>query len=147
MNILKPCFTKVIYYSFFLSLVLLTSAWSTEPAQKSITISVSLDPVLQTSLNPEHTLFVYARAVKGPRMPLAIVRHKAGDLPLEVKLDSTMAMMPQMSLANFKQVVLLARISATGNAMPQTGDMIGETQPLEWQMLEQPVDIVINKQR
>ncbi|NOQ77971.1 MAG: c-type cytochrome biogenesis protein CcmI, partial [Gammaproteobacteria bacterium] len=77
----------------------------------------------------------------------AIVRHKAGELPLEVKLDASMGMMPQMSLAKFKQVILLARISASGNAMPQAGDMIGQTQPLEWQKLEQAVNIVINQQR
>lgn len=147
MNSVSPLFIKVILSSMLLSLVLLNSAWSSEQAQKSITISVSLAPALQTDLNAEHTLFVYARAAQGPRMPLAIVRHKAGELPLEVKLDASMGMMPQMSLAKFKQVVLLARISASGNAMPQAGDMIGQTQPLEWQKLEQAVNIVINQQR
>lgn len=147
MNSVNPYFIKVILSSIFLSLLLLNSAWSSEQASKSITISVSLDPALQNSLNPEHTLFVYARATKGPRMPLAIVRHKAGELPLQVKLDSTMGMMPQMSLDKFKDVVLLARVSASGNAMPQAGDMIGETQPVEWQTVKQPINIVINKQR
>lgn len=147
MNSVSPRFIKVILSSMLLSLVLLNSAWSSEQAQQSITISVSLDPELQKALNAEHTLFVYARAAQGPRMPLAIVRHKAGELPLEVKLDASMGMMPQMSLAKFKQVVLLARISASGNAMPQAGDMIGQTQPLEWQKLEQAVNIVINQQR
>lgn len=146
MNRVSAHFVKLVLSGILLSLVLCNSAWSSEAARESITISVSLDPALQKSLNPEHTLFVYARAPKGPRMPLAIVRHKAGELPLEVKLDSSMAMMPQMSLANFKEVILLARVSASGNAMTQAGDLLGETQPLEWQTLEGPVSIIINKQ-
>jgi len=73
------------------------------------------------------TLFVFARAVNGPPMPLAIVRAQAGELPLEFSLDESMAMMPSMSLANFSEVVIGARISKTGNAMPQSGDLQGAT--------------------
>ncbi len=138
--------SKIFFYSIFLSLILSTSVLSNDKTQKSITLSVTLDPALQNSLNPEHTLFVYARAAKGPRMPLAIVSYKAGELPLETQLDSSMGMMPQMSLANFQQVVFLARITASGNAIPQKGDLIGETIPLEWQKLDKPVSIVINRQ-
>lgn len=138
--------SKIFFYSFFLSLILSTSALSNDDANKSVTLDVSLDPALQKGLNPEHTLFVYARAAKGPRMPLAIVSLKASQLPLETQLDASMAMMPQMSLAKFPQVIFLARISASGNAMTQPGDLIGETGVIEWQKLDKPVSIVINKQ-
>lgn len=137
---------KLFFYSVIFSLVLATAALAEKQTGQSVTLSVSLDPALQNSVNPEHTLFIYARAAKGPRMPLAIVRHKAGELPLEAQLDSSMAMMPQMSLKNFQQVIFLARISASGNAMPQSGDLIGETPSLEWQKLDKPVSIIINKQ-
>ena len=140
-----PGYTKLFFYSVIFSFILSTTAFSNEKNKQSVTLSVSLDPALQDSLNPEHTLFIYARAAKGPRMPLAIVRHKAGELPLEVQLDTSMAMMPQMSLSQFSQVVFLARISASGNAMSQAGDLIGETAVLEWQTLDKPVTIVINK--
>ncbi len=73
------------------------------------------------------TLFVFARAVSGPPMPLAIVRAQAGELPLEFSLDESMAMMPSMSLAKFSEVTIGARISKTGNAMPQSGDLQGAT--------------------
>lgn len=139
--------TKATFLGFILSLALSTIVLAGEQAKQNIKISVSLDPALQAMLNPEHTLFIYARAAQGPRMPLAIVKHKAGELPLETQLDASMAMMPQMSLTKFEQVILLARISASGNAMPQAGDLMGETAPLEWKKLDKPVAITINNQR
>ena len=92
-----------------------------------ITGRVSLAAGLKDKANAADTLFVYARAVSGPPMPLAIVRAKASELPLEFSLDESMAMMPNMSLANFNQVVVGARISKTGNALPQSGDLQGMT--------------------
>jgi cytochrome c-type biogenesis protein CcmH len=138
--------SKVFFYSVILSVVLSASVFSADQAKQSIKVSVSLDPALQDKLNPDDTLFVYARAAKGSRMPLAIVSHKAGELPLETQLDASMAMMPQMSLTKFQYVIFMARISASGNAMSQPGDLMGETLPLEWQTLNKPVTIIINKQ-
>ena len=91
----------------------------------AITVQVSLAPELQKSAAPGDTVFVYAQALSGPKMPLAIVRKQVSDLPLTVSLDDTMAMMPNMKLSNFAEVKLLARISKSGNAMSQSGDMIG----------------------
>ena len=137
---------EIVLYTIILSFILSTSALSSDETKTSVTLSVSLDPALQSQLNPEHTLFIYARAAKGPRMPLAIVRLKAGELPLETQLDASMAMMPQMSLTKFDQVIFLARISASGDAMTQAGDLLGETGVIEWQKLDRLVSIVINKQ-
>ena len=134
---------KLFSYSIFLCLILSTSVLA--DAKQSITLSVSLDPALQGSLQPEHTLFVYARAAQGPRMPLAIIQHKASELPLEVQLNASMAMMPQMSLTQFPRVIFLARISASGNAMTQAGDLLGQTEVVEWKKLDKPLAIVINK--
>ncbi|MCW8929587.1 MAG: hypothetical protein OQL19_05035 [Gammaproteobacteria bacterium] len=147
-NLINISFTnniKRLLYIISFSLILSTSAFSNDNINKSITISVSLAPALQNNLNPEQTLFIYARAAKGPRMPLAIVSRKAGELPLETQLDDSMAMMPQMSLSQFPKVIFIARISASGNAMAQTGDLIGESAVLEWQKLEKSVSIVINR--
>lgn len=97
-------------------------------AGASVKIHVSLDATLKQSVAPTDTVFVYAQALSGPKMPLAIVRKQVSDLPLSVTLDDTTAMMPKMKLSNFKEVKLMARISKSGNAMPQAGDLIGSVE-------------------
>jgi cytochrome c-type biogenesis protein CcmH len=73
---------------------------------------------------------VYARAAQGPRMPLAIVRQPAGAWPLRFTLDDSSAMSPATRLSSATQVVVVARISKSGQAMPQSGDLFGQTEPL-----------------
>jgi cytochrome c-type biogenesis protein CcmH len=97
----------------------------TTTADLAISVQVSLAPTLQKIASAEDTVFVYAQALSGPKMPLAIVRKKVSDLPLTLSLNDSMAMMPTMKLSNFSQVKLLARISKSGNAMSQPGDLIG----------------------
>ena len=91
----------------------------------AITVQVSLAPELIKSAAATDTVFVYAQALSGPKMPLAIVRKLVSDLPITVSLNDTMAMMPTMKLSNFSEVKLLARVSKSGNAMSQAGDLIG----------------------
>ena len=96
----------------------------------SISGVVRLDESLMLDAAIDDTLFVYARAANGPRMPLAIVRKTVKDLPLEFTLDDSMAMDPAMKLSNFQQVVVGARISKSGNAIPQPGDLQVVSQPM-----------------
>lgn len=79
---------------------------------------------------PEDTLFVYARPAQGPRMPLAILRKQVKDLPLRFTLDDSMAMSPAARLSSAQQVVVNARISKSGTAAPQPGDLLGESDPV-----------------
>ena len=90
-----------------------------------VTIDVSLADELKASAKAGDIVFIYAQALSGPKMPLAIERKKVSDLPLTVTLNDAMAMMPTMKLSSFPQVKLLARISTSGNAMQQPGDLIG----------------------
>ena len=63
-------------------------------------------------------------------MPLAILRHQVKDLPLDFKLDDSTAMAPQMRLSLHPQVVIGARISKSGQAMPTAGDLTGQSAPV-----------------
>jgi cytochrome c-type biogenesis protein CcmH len=101
-----------------------------EPAGAAIDVSVSLAPELAAAASPETTVFVYAKAASGPPMPLAVQRLSVGDLPATLRLDDGMAMMPAMRLSNFPQVIVGARVSASGQATPQPGDLEGETGPV-----------------
>ncbi len=92
----------------------------------SIDVHVALDEALKKQLKPDDTVFIYARAVQGPKMPLAIVRKQVRDLPITIQLDESMAMMPTMTLASVDQVEVIARVSKRGSAMPQSGDYVGK---------------------
>ena len=92
-----------------------------------ITGRVSLAPALAARVAPGDTVFVFARAADGPRMPLAIVRRTVADLPFDFTLDDGSAMSPQMKLSGASRVVVGARISRSGSATPQPGDMRGES--------------------
>jgi cytochrome c-type biogenesis protein CcmH len=89
--------------------------------------TVELDPALRAQAADTDSVFIFARAVDGPRFPLAVLRKKVKDLPLKFMLDDSMSMMPNAKLSNFAQVVVGARISKTGSATPAAGDLEGVT--------------------
>jgi cytochrome c-type biogenesis protein CcmH len=93
--------------------------------------SVTLADAVKGSLPPGATLFVYARPADGSRMPLAILRASADKFPFQFKLDDSMAMSPEARLSLREQVQLVARVSKTGNAMPQPGDLTGSSGPVK----------------
>ncbi len=90
-------------------------------------VQVTLDKSLTDRISPDTTVFVFARATQGPRMPLAIARIRAQDLPATVVLDDSQAMTPEMKLSNFDAVVVGARASLSGEARAQSGDLEGYT--------------------
>ncbi|WP_026600990.1 c-type cytochrome biogenesis protein CcmI [Methylomonas sp. 11b] len=93
-----------------------------------IQVKVVMDDALKTKVEPQHTVFIYAQAISGPKMPLAIIRKQVSDLPASVVLNDSVAMQPQTHLADLKQLRIVARISKTGNAMSQPGDLLGTAQ-------------------
>lgn len=96
-----------------------------------LTISVSVDPALAAQVEPSMTVFVFARAVSGPPMPLAIQRLTVSQLPTTITLDDSKGMLPNMKLSDFQQVVIGARISRSGDPIAKSGD---------WQTLSAPID-------
>ena len=99
-------------------------------AAASISGTVTLADALRANASPEDTLFVFARAAEGPRMPLALLKKQVKDLPFTFTLDDSMAMNPAMKLSAFPRVVVVARISKSGQATPQPGDVSGESAPV-----------------
>jgi cytochrome c-type biogenesis protein CcmH len=91
----------------------------------TITGSVSVASGLASRVDRDATLYVFARAANGPRMPLAVVRASARELPLHFKLDDSQAMAPNLKLSKAEAVQIEARISRSGNATPQSGDLVG----------------------
>jgi cytochrome c-type biogenesis protein CcmH len=109
-----------------------------------LTVRVALDPKLADKLDPDATLFVFARAANGPPMPLAIQRLKASQVPTTVTLDDSMGMMPSMTLSKFAEVVVGARVSKSGNAMPESGDLETLSAPLDSHRSE-PIELTIDR--
>jgi cytochrome c-type biogenesis protein CcmH len=107
-------------------------------------VSVRLAPALAGAVPPGATLFVFARAVEGPRMPLAIVRQPADAGPVQVQLDDSSAMSPALRLSSQQRVVVTARISASGSATPQAGDLEGQSGPVDSSGF---VELLIDKKR
>ena len=92
----------------------------------SVQVSVTLSEAAKAAAGDESAVFIYARASKGPPMPLAVSRITVADLPITVTLDDSMAMIPNMTLSAFPSVTIGARISPTGNPLAQSGDWFAE---------------------
>jgi len=92
--------------------------------------TVSLSPSMKDKVSPEDTVFVFARAVEGPPMPLAVARVRVRDLPYRFALDDSMAMSPALKLSAFPKVVVTARVSKAGSAIAQPGDLQGASAPV-----------------
>lgn len=114
----------------------------------AIPITVEIAPKLAASIDGTETLFVFARAtgVSGP--PIAVRRESNISFPFTTTLDETMAMAPQFRLTAGQTITVAARLSKSGQALPQTGDLVGHTEPFNYPSanpdVSQPLKIVIN---
>ena len=93
---------------------------------KAIIVTISLADQLKSQASETDTVFIYAKAMAGPPMPLAAKRIQVKDLPITITLDDSTAMMPAMKLSAFPQVIIGARVSKSGNAIGVTGDLYTE---------------------
>jgi len=99
-----------------------------ERAAERLKASVDLASELKGKVQPDDSVFIFARATSGPPAPLAAKRLTVADLPVTVELGDADAMMPQLKLSNFPEVQLVARISRSGQ--PTAGEWIGRSGPL-----------------
>ncbi len=111
----------------------------------SIEVQVNIDPALKTKLPADKIVFIYAQAVNGPKMPLAIVRKQLADLPVTVTLNDSMAMQGSSHLSEHQQLRIIARVSKSGQAMTEPGDLIGNTE-IQQPFGVQPVIVLINQE-
>jgi cytochrome c-type biogenesis protein CcmH len=92
--------------------------------------TVRISPQFKEKFAPGDTVFIYARAAEGPAMPLAALRRSARELPVDFAFDDSMAMAPGMALSAHPRVVVIARISRSGGATSQPGDLQGASVPV-----------------
>lgn len=104
--------------------------------------TVRLSPELRDKVGADDTLFIYARAADGPAMPLAVLRRPARELPVKFALDDSMAMAAGMAISGHPRVVVTARVSRSGGAVAQPGDLQGASKPVANDA--QRIDVVID---
>ncbi len=107
----------------------------------SVSGTVSLSPELRAQTSPEDTVFIFAKAAPNGRMPLAAERKQVKDLPYQFTLDDSKSMSPQARLSGATQVVVSARISKSGNAIAQPGDLQGQSAPVALGTKDLRIDI------
>ena len=110
-----------------------SAASATNPALSVSSISgrVSLVSELAGKVSPTDAVFIYATPVAGSRMPVAIVRITAAQLPYDFVLDDSTAMNPSAKLSSMDEVTMRVRISKSGQATPQPGDLGVSVSPVK----------------
>ena len=109
----------------------------------AISGTVSLSGELAAKVAPGDTVFIYAQMTQGPKMPIASLKIEAKQLPYRFTLDDSLAMTPNDKLSNHAEVMLSARVSKSGQAITQSGDLLGRVTPVK--LGQQGVEIVIDK--
>ncbi len=107
-------------------------------------VAVSIEKSLAHLVKPDDTLFIYAIAAQGPKMPLAVIRKQAKDLPIKVTLSDKNAMIASRTLADVKRIRIVARISKSGEGFSQAGDLQGQSEVIS-NKHKGMVNIVINR--
>ncbi len=100
------------------------------PGTEALSGRVSVAAGLAAQASPDDTVFIVARPADGSRMPLAVLRKQVKDLPTTFVLDDSLAMAPGARISAHDKVIVAARVSRSGNAMTQAGDLVGESAPV-----------------
>ena len=118
-----------------------------ETAAPAVAINVAVRLSGHLNAPADASVFVFARAINGPKMPLAVARFPVSELPKSVVLNDAMAMMPSLKLSNFEQVEIVARVSSQGIANPSPGDLEGQAGPVATQDSGEIVELLIDSTR
>jgi cytochrome c-type biogenesis protein CcmH len=101
------------------------TAAASAAAGQSVSGSVAIAPGIAGKLSGSETVFILARAEGGSRTPLAVIRAVARELPMKFALDDSQAMAPGVNISSASAVRIEARVSRSGNVIPQSGDLVG----------------------
>jgi cytochrome c-type biogenesis protein CcmH len=112
---------------------------------QALNLRVDISAELRAQASPETAVFVYAKAMQGPPMPLAVKRLQLKDLPATLSLSDADAMMPTMKLSSFEQVIVGARVSFSGNAVAQSGDFYTEQDSVDSSNLPARISLTIDR--
>ena len=97
----------------------------------SLNLVVDISADLKSRSSPGAAVFVYAKAMRGPPMPLAVKKLQLSDLPVTLTLSDDDAMMPTLKLSTFDQVIVGARVSSSGKPVAQAGDFYTEIEAVD----------------
>ena len=111
----------------------------------AIKLLVDISAELKAKASPDTTVFVYAKAMQGPPMPLAVRKLQLGDLPVSLTLSDADAMMPSMKLSSFDQVIVGARVSSSGNPVAQSGDFYTEQEAVDSTNPPEQINLTIDR--
>jgi len=110
-----------------------------------IKLVVDISAELKARVSPDTAVFIYAKAMQGPPMPLAVRKMQLGDLPVSLTLSDDDAMMPTMKLSSFDQVIVGARVSSSGNPVAQSGDFYTEREAIDSKNPPAQISLVIDQ--
>ncbi|EHJ93550.1 c-type cytochrome biogenesis protein CcmI [Vreelandella boliviensis] len=112
-----------------------------------IRVRVGLDEELAGRVDDNDTVFITARDIEGELPPLAVVRTQVSELPMTVTLDDSAAMSPQAQISQVREARLMVRVSPTGQAAPQPGDLFGDLESVSVGPIDEgeAVEVVINR--
>ncbi|MAP35567.1 MAG: c-type cytochrome biogenesis protein CcmI [Halomonas sp.] len=114
---------------------------------QGVRVNVSLDEALVDSVSDDATVFITARDIEGELPPLAVIRAQVSELPMTVVLDDTAAMSPQAQISQVREARLVVRVSASGQATPQPGDLFGDLESVSVGAISEDdaANVVINR--
>jgi len=111
---------------------------------RNLSLKVDISPELRAKTDPNTPVFVYAKAMQGPPMPLAVKRLQVKDLPATLSLGDADAMMPSMKLSGYDEVIVGARVSFSGNPVAQSGDFFTELGAVDSSNPSQAIELTID---
>ena len=97
---------------------------------KSISGKIELSPTLKSKVQPEDIVLVIARK-PGERMPVAVLKVAAGNFPMSFSLNDSLSMNPKVPLSQLSEVSIEVRISKTGMAKAEAGDLISSPKTIQ----------------